>query len=166
MTPRSARAPAGDHGSVLPLVFAFAAIGALLLAVVVATSTVFLTQRRLSAAADGAAAAAADAMAEDAYYSGGGDAALRLDPAATSAALESYVDDARLADRFDDLSAVPRLGEDRTVVTVTLRATVALPLGGLLGRHGRYPLSVTASARSPLGEDAPARRRVASSGSE
>ncbi len=143
----------GDFGSVLPLIFGFASAGALLLAVVVTVSSVFLAQRRLDAAADGAATAAADKLHTGTYYTRSGEvAALPLDETDVTEAVQRYLDTTPLRDRFPDLEApIVELDDDRTTVTVTLNAGLKLPFAGLLsGADGGYPISATASARSPL----------------
>lgn len=158
--------PSGDSGSVLPLIFGFAAIGALLLAVVVTVSSVFLAQRRLDAAADGAATAAANELNDGVYYSRAGKVvALPLDREAATAAVERYLDDAPLRQWLEDLDApVVALDSAGTTVTVTLNATLDLPFAGLFfAADGGYPISATASARSPVRA---ARLSTASSGSE
>ena len=143
----------GDEGQLLLLVLGFTLVVALLVTVVVNASRVFLTQRALSAAADGAALAAADALDEAAVYSGAGPAELLpLGEAAVHDAVASYAAGADLAARFEGLALSSTLSEDGTTVTVTAGALVDLPfLNAASSAHaGGYPLTVTASARTPL----------------
>ena len=147
------RRPEGDEGQLLLLVLGLTLVVALLVTVVVNASRVFLTQRALSAAADGAALAAADALDEAAVYSGAGlEELLPLSDAAAAQAVGAYAADAGLAGRFEGLALASSVSADGTTVTVTAGAVVDLPfLNAVSSAHaGGYPLSVTASARSPL----------------
>ena len=152
----------GDDGQLLLLVLGCALIVALLLTVVVDASRVFLAQRALAAAADAAALAGADAVDEAAFYDrsggaarggvGGGRELVPLDDAAARQAVDGYVTAAGLPSRFDDLVVSTALGRGGTSVTVTCSARVRLPFVNVVsaGHAEGYPVSVTASARSPL----------------
>ncbi len=153
----------GDDGQLLLLVLGCTLIVALLLTVVVDASRVFLAQRALSGAADAAALAGADAVDEAAFYDhsddvadGGGAGEVRelvpLDDAAARQAVDGYVTAAGLPARFEDLVVSTALGSGGTSVTVTCSARVRLPFVNVVsaGHAGGYPVSVSASARSPL----------------
>jgi hypothetical protein len=139
-----------DDGQVTLLIVCFAVIVLLLIVVAVNASKVFLAERDLGAAADAASAAAAQAVAEAAVYEGPPGELLPIDPAGASAAVGSYLDAAKLAERFEGLRVVA-VTTDGATVTVTLAASVAMPFGSVLpgGEHS-YGISATASARSPL----------------
>jgi uncharacterized membrane protein len=140
-----------DDGQVLLLVIGFAVIAALLVTVVVNVSKVFLWERALSAAADGAAVAAASAVAESVVYTEGATERLPLSREGAADRVSAYVSQAGLSQRFG-----PRFDYAVTVtgdtVSVTFTAPVDLVFGNLLAAAyaDGYPLSVTASARSPL----------------
>jgi uncharacterized membrane protein len=141
-----------DEGQLVLLTIGVTLLVALLVTVVVNASRVFLGQRALSAAADGAALAAADALDESAFYGAVPPTTLPLSEAAAAGAVSSYVDTAALTTRFDRFSATSAISADGSTVSVTCSAVVALPFLNVVS--ARYadgvPLSVTASARSPL----------------
>lgn len=142
-----------DAGQLTILVIGFTVVVALLITVVVNASRVFLVHRALSAAADGAAVAAADALDEPRFYTGSRPPdTLPLSSAAVAAAVEDYAASAGLAERFDGFRAGGTLAPDGSTVSATCAAVVRLPFVNLVSQ--RYadglPLSVTASARSPL----------------
>ncbi len=140
----------GDEGQLLLLVLAYTVIAGLLVTVVVDVSQVFLYRRSLLAAADAAALSAANAPDLGRVYTGLGDD-LPLSRAGTTAAVNQYAADAELDDRFARFD-VRSVGTDGVTVTVTLRATATLPFVGVVtGRFtGGYPVTATATARSPL----------------
>lgn len=143
-----------DEGQLTVLIIGFTAILLALVAVVTDVSRVFLVQRALAALADGAATAAAGGADEDQLYAEGApegaDAAVPLDPAAVQSALSSYLSDADAAARFPQLTAADADTDGRTA-TVVLRARVDLPFTGVLpGLSDGWPVTVRASAISPL----------------
>lgn len=146
-TPRSR-----DEGQLLLLVLGCTLVVALLLTVVVDASRVFLAQRALSAAADAAALAGADAVDEAAFYRSGAQELVPLSGTAAREAVDGYVAAAELPSRFQDLDVATSLGDGGTSVTVTCSARVRLPFVNVVsaGHAEGYPVSVTASARSPL----------------
>jgi uncharacterized membrane protein len=139
-----------DDGQLILLVLAYAVIAALLVTVVVDVSKVYLYRRSLVAAADGAALSAANQPDLASVYNGAGPT-LPLSPAGTDAAVQQYVADAALGERFDGFEVVG-VDTDGVVVTVTLRATVPLPFVNLISSlwTGGYPVRAVARARSPL----------------
>lgn len=141
----------GDDGQVLLLVIGFAVIAAMLVTVVVNVSKVFLWERSLSAAADGAAIAAASAVAESAIYAHGPGERLPLSPESAADRVAAYIARAGLPDRFGSRFgyAVAVSGD---TVSVTFTAPVDLVFVNLLSTSyaDGYPLSVTATAQSPL----------------
>lgn len=143
----------GDAGQLTVLVIGFTMIVVLLITVVVNASRVFLVHRALSAAADGAAVAAADALDEPAYYAGARPPdTLPLSSSAVAAAVDNYAASAGLASRFESFQAAGGLAPDGTTVSATCSTVVRLPLVNLVSARyaGGLPVSVTASARSPL----------------
>jgi hypothetical protein len=129
----------------------YAVIAGVLVTVVVNLSTAYLHRRSLVAAVDGAALSAANQPDLARVYQGGSDA-LPLSDAGATQAVEQYVADAALEDRFDGFAIVDVTTDGRTV-TVTFAATVQMPLvnaltTGLAG--GGYRFDATARARSPL----------------
>jgi hypothetical protein len=151
---RGPRAPrrADDDGQVVLLIIGFTVIAALLITVVVNVSRVFLVQRGLGAAADGAAVSAAGAVDEAAVYTGGIGDGLPLDPGEARGRVADYAAAGGLADRFEGFR-VDRVEVTGDRATVTFSSVVRLPFQALV--PGRYrngvPVTVTASARSPVG---------------
>lgn len=140
----------GDDGQLLLLVLGYALIAVLLVTVVVDVSKVYLFRRSLVAAADGAALSAANQPDLAAVYAGTG-STLPLSRAGARAAVEQYVADAQLRDRFRGFE-VAAVDTDGVTVTVTFQAAVGMPFANLVSaayRHG-YPLRATAHARSPI----------------
>jgi uncharacterized membrane protein len=145
--------PGGDAGQLTVLIIGLAAILVLLVTVVVDASKAFLVRRALSGAADGAAVAAANAVDESAVYAGAAAGnALPLDPGAARDAALGYAAEAGLAGQFAGF-AVVAVSTDGTTATVTLAATVPMPLVNHMSPAyaDGVPIQVTASARSPLG---------------
>lgn len=138
----------GDDGQLLLLVLVYALIAAALVTVVVNVSTVYLHRRSLVAAVDGAALAAANQPDLDRVYAGTG-RMLPLSEEGARDAVEQYVDDARLAARFDGFEVVA-VSTDGQTVTVQFASTVRLPFVNLLTTSAGYHLEATANARSPL----------------
>jgi hypothetical protein len=140
----------GDEGQLLLLVLAYTVIAGLLVTVVVDVSQVFLYRRSLLAAADAAALAAANAPDLGRVYTGLGDD-LPLSRRGAAAAVAQYSADAALDDRFAAFD-VAGIGTDGVTVTVTFQAAAPLPFVGVVaGRFtGGYPVTATATARSPL----------------
>jgi Flp pilus assembly protein TadG len=140
----------GDDGQLLLLVLAYTVIAGLLVTVVVDVSQVFLYRRSLLAAADAAALSAANAPDLGRVYTGIGDD-LPLSRRGATAAVNQYAADAALDDRFAGFD-VRSVGTDGVRVTVTFSAAAQLPFVGVVtGRFtGGYPVTATATARSPL----------------
>jgi uncharacterized membrane protein len=140
-----------DDGQLLLLVIGLAVIAAMLVTVVTNVSKVFLWERSLASAADGAAVAASSAVDEPPLYAGRTGERLPLSPDGAGARVAAYVAGAGLAERFG-----PRFEYDVAVendtVTVTFTAPVDLVFVNLVSSAyaDGYPMSVTASARSPL----------------
>ena len=140
-----------DDGQLLLLVLCYAVIAGLLVTVVVDLSKAYLYRRSLVAAADGAALAAANAPDLAEVYGGDGPGGhLPLSESGARAAVEQYVADAELAERFDGFDVVD-VSSDGQTVTVTMWATVQMPFVNLLsaGYAAGYPVQATARARSP-----------------
>ena len=138
-----------DDGQLLPLILVYTLIAAVLIGIVVDTSRAFLHRRSLTAAADAAASTGANALdVEEFYARAGAGEQLPLGAAAVQTAVQTYLADAGLAARFDQLTAATRT--DGETVTVTLSARVSLPFDVLSLAPGGAPIEVTASARSPL----------------
>jgi len=140
-----------DDGQVLLLVIGLAVIAAMLVTVVVNVSKVFLWERSLASAADGAAVAASSAVDESPVYQGGTGERLPLSPEGVGGRVAAYVTETGLTERFGsrfryDVAVV------NDTVTVTFAAPVDLVFVNLVSSTyaDGYPLSVTASARSPL----------------
>ena len=140
-----------DSGQVAILVLGYTVVAALLVVVVVDLSHAFLYRRALAASADAAAVAAASSPDIDALYRRGAGDGLPLDEMSARAAVEQYVADAGLRDRFRGLSiASVDVRGDR--VAVTLVATVRLPVVDLVvGGAQDRPVTATATAVVPLG---------------
>lgn len=138
----------GDEGSVSVLVIGLVAVLLMLVAVVAAASSVFLTQRALAASADGAAVAAANAVRVDSLYEGSAGELLPLDSRGVAAAVAGYAEEAGLPERFAgfDFSS----STDGRTATVTLAAVAEIPFARRLTGGRGVPVTVTASARSPL----------------
>lgn len=149
---RGRRLKGTDDGQLTLLVIGFVLITALLVTVVVNASRVFLVHRSLSAAADGAALAAADALNEASFYTDPSPEDLPLSSAAASDAVAAYVATSSLPARFDGFAAGTSVAPDGVTVTVTCAAVVRLPFLNATSDSyaGGVPISVTASARSPL----------------
>ena len=149
----AARRCSGDDGQLLLLVLVYTVIAGLLVTVVVNLSTAYLHRRSLVAAVDGAALSAANQPDLARVYRGGNDA-LPLSDEGTTDAVEQYVDDARLEERFDGFEVVDVVTDGRTV-TVTFAATVRMPLLNAVAASvtgDGYRFDATARARSPLSE--------------
>jgi len=147
MTGRLARVrDSGDDGQLLLLVLAYTLIAGLLVTVVVDVSQVFLYRRSLLAAADAAALSAANAPDLVRIYTDQGDV-LPLSRRAAAEAVDRYAADAGLDDRFAAFE-VRAIDTDGVTVTVTLAAAAPLPFAALF--TGPYPVTATATARSPL----------------
>lgn len=145
------RVPAGDEGQLAILVIGYTVVAALLVVVVVDLSHAFLYRRALAAAADAAAVAAASSPDLDALYRTGARDGLPLDEASAQRAVDQYVDDAGLRDRFRGL-AVEQVDVRGDRVAVTLVATVRLPVVDLVVGAGEdRPVEATATAVVPLG---------------
>jgi uncharacterized membrane protein len=140
----------GDGGQLILLILAYTVIAGLLVTVVVDVSKVYLIRRSLVAAADGAALSAANQPDLTAVYTGAG-STLPLSQAGARDAVEQYVADADLGDRFEAFE-ITGVSTDGTTVTVAFRATVRMPFGNLLSARyaAGYPVRATARARSPL----------------
>ena len=140
----------GDEGQLLLLILAYTVIAGLLVTVVVDLSAVYLARRSLVAAVDGAALSAANAPDLGVVYTGAG-ATLPLSRLGTSTAARQYVDDARLADRFDGF-AIEDVSTDGETVTVTFQTKVRLPIVNVLAQvwSTGYVVRAVARARSPL----------------
>ena len=139
-----------DEGQLALLVLAYTLIAALLVTVVVNLSKAFLYRRSLVAAVDGAALAAANQPDLKRVYTGSG-RVLPLSDEGVDEAVDQYVADARLADRFDGFRVLS-VETDGETVTVRFGAAVRMPFVHLLtpGQRGGYELDATANARSPL----------------
>jgi len=141
-----------DEGQVVLLIVGFAVMAALLVAVVANVSRVFLYERSLAAAADGAAVAASSALEEPAVYdrSRGLRDRLPLDPVRAEARVAAYAQDTELPRRFRGFGYSVAVAAD--TATVTFSARVDLPfVGAVVPEYaGGVPITVTASARSPL----------------
>jgi hypothetical protein len=137
--------PAGDRGSVTPLVLGFFLIGLLVVAGAVLASDALTRQRDLQSICDGAAVAAANAV----------------DPAA--ARTEQLVDALPLADV--DRAVADYLADDPSRAGVQIRAGLAadgrtvladchrhtrLAFGAVIGRGDGFDQHATASAQSRL----------------
>lgn len=140
----------GDEGQLLLLVLAYTVIAGLLITVVVNSSRAYLFRRDLLAAADGAALAAANAPDLPRIYTGTG-RTLPLSAGRARAAVEQYVQDAQLADRFREFE-VARVSTDGITVSVTLSGSVSFPFANVVSGSlaDGYEITATASARSPL----------------
>ena len=141
-----------DDGQLLLLVLCYAVIAGLLVTVVVDLSKAYLYRRSLVAAADGAALAAANEPDLAEVYGGEGSGGhLPLSESGARAAVQQYVADAELAERFDGFDVVDVTSDGQTV-TVTMRAAVRMPFVNLLsaGYADGYPVQATARARSPF----------------
>ena len=140
-----------DNGQLAILVLGYTVIAALLVVVVVDLSHAFLYRRALAAAADAAAVAAASSPDLDALYRKGAGDGLPLDEASARRAVEQYVEDADLRDRFRGL-AVQSVEVRGDRVAVTFVATVRLPVVDLVVGAGEdRPVAATATAVVPLG---------------
>lgn len=139
-----------DRGTVLLLIFVFAAIAALAVTVVVDASKYFLAQRALAAAADAAAAAAAQSVDQKALYTSASADALPLSDSSVARAATDYLDETGLASQFDQLTLDASAPDSQTAV-IHLHAVVHLPFAGILGGKfaGGVSLDATAQARSP-----------------
>ena len=144
------RCAGDDDGQLILLILVYTVIAGLLVTVVVDVSKVYLYRRSLVAAADGAALSAANQPDLAGVYDGA-DTTLPLSRTGTRAAVEQYVADAELAQRFPDFG-VTAVDTDGVTVAVTFHATVPMPFGNLVTARfaGGYPVRATARARSPL----------------
>lgn len=140
----------GDEGQLLLLVLAYTVIAGLLVTVVVDVSQVYLYRRSLLAAADAAALTAANAPDLGRLYAGADDR-LPLSRRGARTAVDQYAVDAALDERFAGFD-VQAIDTDGTTVTVTFAAAAPLPFVGVVARRftGGYPVTATATARSPL----------------
>jgi Flp pilus assembly protein TadG len=137
-----------DDGQLLPLILVYTLIAAVLVGIVVDTSRAFLHRRSLAAAADAAASTGANALDVEEFYARPGQGAqLPLGAADVETAVQTYIADAGLAGRFEQLTAATRT--DGQTVTVTLTARVTLPFDALSLAPGGAPVEVSATARSP-----------------
>ena len=136
-----------DEGSILLLTLGFAIVALALVLVVTDASKVFLTRRSLVSAADAAALAGAQSLDREAYYTGKNDT-LPLDAESAMAAVRAYVDDAGLAQTYNDfeLVAVQVTGGE---VTVTVQARSLLPFGSYVGHPDGVVIEATAHATAP-----------------
>jgi len=142
----SGRRPAGEDGSVLVLVLGLTAVLLALVAVVVDVSAVVLARRGVSSAADGAAVAAAQGLDLDAFYRGGVDGGVPLSEQEVARRVAEYADEAAVGQPG---LALESSVEDGVTARVLATRTVALPLGGRLGRDG-VTVRAQARARAPL----------------
>ena len=144
------RRVAGDDGQLVLLVLVYALVAAVLVVVVVDVSAVFLQRRSLVATADAASLAAANQPDLDRVYRGTG-ATLPLSAEGTRDAVDRYVVDAGLAERFRGFRVLD-VSTDGTTVDVTFAATVRMPLLTTVTERvaGGYGIAATAHARSPF----------------
>lgn len=137
-----------DDGQLLPLILVYTLIAAVLVGIVVDTSRAFLHRRALAAAADAAASSGANALDLGAFYAQAGQGErLPLGGVDVETAVQTYIADAGLAGRFEQLTAVS--STDGETVTVTFTARVDLPFDVLSLAPGGAPVEVRANARSP-----------------
>jgi Flp pilus assembly protein TadG len=137
-----------EEGQLLPLILVYTLIAAVLVGIVVDTSRTFLHRRSLAAAADAAATTGANALDVEEFYARAGEGEqLPLGATHVESTVQTYVADAGLAGRFEQLTAATRT--DGETVTVTLTARVSLPFDVFSLARGGAPVEVTASARSP-----------------
>jgi Flp pilus assembly protein TadG len=137
-----------EEGQLLPLILIYTLIAAVLVGIIVDTSRAFLHRRSLAAGADAAANTGANALDLKRFYAkAGAGEQLPLGAADVESAVQTYVADAGLAGRFEQLTAVTRT--DGQTVTVTLTARVSLPFDVLSLAPGGALVEVIASARSP-----------------
>ena len=149
-----ALAPAGDEGSILPLVIASCALGLAVILMVSAASSLYLERVRLFSLADAAALAGAESFDVD----GGGAAAVAVGddgvalPPLTDAGVASTVT-AFLADEptagIRDLHVDGATTPDGRSARVTLSATWIPPVASLFAPDG-VRIDVTSTARSVL----------------
>jgi Flp pilus assembly protein TadG len=137
-----------EAGQLLPLILIYTLIAAALVGIVVDTSRAFLHRRSLAAGADAAANTGANALDLKRFYArtGAGEQ-LPLGAADVESAVQTYLADAGLAGRFEQLTAATHT--DGQTVTVTLTARVSLPVDVLSLAPGDALVEVIASARSP-----------------
>lgn len=148
--PTPTQLPARESGQVLLLVLGFVVILVALITVVVDASRVFLYRRALAAAVDGAVTAAVQAVDETAIYTDPGAfeaGRLPLDERAALAAVQRYVTENKLTQRFSGFAVVGvSVGPDGTTVVVSFAATVDLPFVGLVPSRYATGVVVTVSA--------------------
>lgn len=131
------------------LTLGFALVALSLILVVTDASKVFLTRRSLVSAADGAALAGVQSLDPDAFYAGKGDGSLPLNSEAAVAAVNRYVVDAGLRERYVDLVVV-EVRIEGGEVSVTLRARSSLPFGTYVGHPDGVLIEATAHATAPV----------------
>jgi hypothetical protein len=147
-------APAGDDGSILPLVIASCALGLAVILMVSAASSLYLERARLFSLADAAALAGAESFDVD----GGGPAPIAVDDdgvalppltdAGVAATVAAFLADEPTVDIHDlhlDGAATP----DGRSARVTLSATWIPPVASLFAPDG-VRIDVTSTARSVL----------------
>jgi len=143
-------------GQVTLLIIAYMIISLCFVLTAIDAAEVFLAQRALANLADGAALSGAQAVDRSALYAGTAGCRLPLSPSGAVAAVEGYFATGGLPAGYGDvLPAGVTVDPASDTVTVTLVHRVRLPLQGILGGivsqwAGGVPLTVSASARSPL----------------
>jgi len=142
-----------DDGQLLLLICVYAVVAAVLVMVVVDVSKLFLYRRSLSAAADGAALAAAQSLDRTAFYRQGPGDVLPLGADSADAAVRRYIEQNRLADRYDDFTVDPaRLSDDGRTVTILVHCRMRLPFVGFFtGGDQSIAVDAGASAESLVG---------------
>lgn len=137
-----------DRGSIMPLIFGFAAVATLLVTGATAASSAFLAQRDLSGVCDGAALAAAQSIDLPAVYQSAGSARLPLSQGGVEQSLADYA----ARNYAADSGGLTLAGStDGQTVEVRCNRTVVIPFGRFFGFGAGLPRSASAHARSPLG---------------
>ncbi|MDQ1688947.1 MAG: hypothetical protein QOK42_1922 [Frankiaceae bacterium] len=137
-----------DDGQLLLLILVYAAIAIALVVVVVDVSKLFLYRRALSGAADAAALAASQSPDEGQLLTVGVGSSLPLSQDSVEVAVDRYVANARLSDRFPGLTWT--VTTDGAIATVEFEAPVKLPFTGAVLDGGSARITVDASAESPV----------------
>ena len=139
--------PAGDRGSVLPLVIGVVVIVLSTLAVVTDASVLWLQRRTLQSVVDGAALAGAQGFDTDRIYAEGVPDELPLSPRAARAAVRSWVRAAPAARELTRFRVV-RTTVTASEVTVRARSIVTPPFTTwLTGRGVTVVAEATATPR-------------------
>jgi Putative Flp pilus-assembly TadE/G-like len=137
-----------EGGQITLLIIGFAIIGLLLVTVIANASKAFLWRRSISAWADAAALAASQSVGEGQVYETGLTTTLPVSEQDAVAAVDAFVTENRLADRFPRLRREVAVDPTEGTIEVTLATSMPLAFGNVISDGFSDGVTVVGTATS------------------